>query len=383
MELENIIGYMDDQENEDRFPSTPSGGPFAEESFSDSHVFGNTKENTEEDEEEDEEIEETTEEAGVGEVTETEQKEVKSQKKVSEEISTTSESTDSDPAESSFKSYYDLLNDTGLLFVNEDFEFDGTAEGLEQALLQTRENLPKEAYKAFWEKLPDEWKPALKYALSGGTDVAKYLQTFESKKLEDLNIEESIDDQKEVLKMFYKKTTKYDDSKINKFIDRLVAMGDLEEEAVQALEDLRGIEQEERLELAAQQEAANAAALKEWQDRRSALQSIIESSNSIEQERKGKVKAYLFNELKHGNNDSSTQFDMTLRTIAQNPEHLVQLADLLLDSYDSKNGFNMERFTQKNASKVVKSVKQRLEALNNNKINLQGGLSSMSGKDVN
>ena len=383
MELEQLIGYLDAEETDEKIPMPQGNGD--SQSISDRHVFGDDDDLPDDDEET---PENQTDNLDNDNEEEEEQEKPNNSSKLPV-IDKNLENNDSDTPDNSsqdssiYTEYFNLLQDNGMLFLDDSFEFDGTIEGLEKALSQTKNNLPNEAYKAFWERLPDEWKPALRYAIAGGTDVAKYLQTFESKKLEDLDIENSVEDQKEVLRTFYKKTTRYDDAKITKFIDRLQAMGDLEEEAVQALDELKAVEQQERNALAEQEEAARQAALNEWKERRDNLSNLIESSSFIEKDRKGKVKAYLFNELKHGSGEYTTQFDSTLRAISQNPEHLVQLADLLLDSYDSKKGFNLERFTQKTASKAVKNIRQRLEAIDNNKINLRGEAPKARTLDVN
>lgn len=147
-------------------------------------------------------------------------------------------------------------------------------------------------------------------------------------------------------------------------VDRLYATGEMEAEAVSAIEELKQAEKEVRDNLANQ-------TMQEQQQRelsqkqfRNDLSQVIEQANYIESARKNKVKSFLFN-LSGTNDNVSTQFDRVLLSISSNKEHLTQLADILLD-YDLNKGFNMERFYKKGSSQATKGLRDKLEDLSSN-----------------
>lgn len=286
-------------------------------------------------------------------------------------------------ANEGYKEYYGILQESGLLFPNDDFEFTGSSESLAEALKQTSANLQKSVFTAFWEKLPEEWRPALQYALNGGVDVEAYLNTFKSVELDKLNIKGSTEDQRKILREYYKVTNpKYDDSKINKLIDRLEVLGEMEEEATSALEDLKEIEQDQRKELAFKQEKFLQEQEQANRAKRDSIATVIDSSN-IADNRKGKVKAYIFN-LIQDNQDSTptTQFNKAIENMYSKDEHLVQLADFLLDSYDPVKGFNFERYIKKGVTSSNKTIKEKLESLKT-KTSVTGSASKISNGDFN
>jgi len=63
----------------------------------------------------------------------------------------------------------------------------------------------------------------------------------------------------------------------------------------------------------------------------------------VDPKRKKSVRAYMFN-MSQKDDGINTDYNRTLNAIASNPLHKAQLADLLLDAYDPKKGFNLERF---------------------------------------
>lgn len=272
--------------------------------------------------------------------------------------------TNEESISSPYQEYFNILQDNGALYTDEGFEFDGTAEGLEKALMQTKTNLPKVAAQALWQALPEDFKPLLEYAIQGGTDIKKYLGTFTSRDLEALELEGNAENQRYVLKTYFQTVNpKYTADKIDRMIDRLFISGEMESEAISAIEELKEIEKENRATLIEREEAARVE--REEQDRqfRSDISNIVELSD-IDAPRKSKLKNFMFSVSTVGN-DSDTALSRVLKKIAANKNHYVQLADVLLD-YDEEKGLSLDRIRRKETSKAVGTLKQRLEDIGSN-----------------
>lgn len=275
-----------------------------------------------------------------------------------------SSDNDGDGAPLDLKAYYNVLVEDQVLFPDEDFEFDGTTEGLVKAQEQTRKNIQAALAQDMFNKLPDDFKPLLIYGLNGGTDIKPYLETFKTKELEDLNPENPAD-QRMIMKEYYKRTTKYDDAKINRMIARLEATDDLETEAVDTIEELKELDKAERERLAQEAEQQKIAREQAAEANRQKIMSMIDDIDSIPKEKKGKVKAFMFNPVKIGD-EVDTNLNRTLKTIASKEEHLVQLANFLLDNYDPKEGLTLEQVSKKAKVKATKSVRDKLDSLVSN-----------------
>lgn len=267
-------------------------------------------------------------------------------------------------AETPYTEYFNLLKENNLLHVNEDFTFDGTVLGLENAIIQTKENLQGAVAQALWEKLPEDFRPLLEYAIQGGTDVQAFLNTFQSNDLSNIELEGNTENQREVLKRYFSTTTKYDTDKINRMVERLYMTGEMETEAVSALAELKEIEQSSRFELVETQKKQKEEYEQQQKQFREDISSLIGGSSYIEPPRQNKVRSFLFN-VSSVSGDTDTQFNRTLKNIAANKEHLVQLADILLD-YDPKTGIKLDRIQRKESTKATQSLRQKLEEITSN-----------------
>lgn len=127
-------------------------------------------------------------------------------------------------------------------------DFETLFEKLQEHQLNTAQQLV-ESYKA---SLPKEIKDLVETWEEGASGEAfkKILETkkeqVELKNITEDKIKEDAEFQKSVLKTYLKKTTKYDDAKIDKYIKRVEDLEELEEEALSAGAELKTIlEQEE------------------------------------------------------------------------------------------------------------------------------------------
>lgn len=257
--------------------------------------------------------------------------------------------------------YYKVFSDLGILNTDEDYEFDGSVDSLEKALEQTRKNNLKSAAESLMGSFPEEFKPLLAHVLNGGTSLKEFVSTYtQEEDVTKLDVD-SKENQKKILREYYRNTTKYDDQKIERFIDRLEANGDLLDEAVDSLQELKTIYAQKR-------ETLNARQQKEEQERQEALKQYRESvskavtsSESIASARKGRVQAFLFNPVTKGDS-TDTDFNRALVQISSNPQHLVQLADILLD-YSPDRGINLERLNRRKKSEAVSEIRKKLESI--------------------
>lgn len=106
-------------------------------------------------------------------------------------------------------------------------------------------------------------------------------EQVEINKLDNEAIKGNVDLQKSVIRNYMKRTTKYDDAKIERYIDKLELVEDLEEEAVTTANELKVIledEQKEIRETAKQRELTRAA---EAKTQREDLQKYIKETKAI------------------------------------------------------------------------------------------------------
>lgn len=162
-------------------------------------------------------------------------------------------------------------------------------------------------------------------------------------------------------------------------INRLADIGDLEDEAVDAVKELVQYKEQQKEQLLAeaanQEQAAKEATKKQTEE----LTKLIETTSLIGDERKNRVKAFMFNPIKE-NGQYTTQLNQTMSAITTNPEHLIQLADILAD-YNPSVGFNFDRLERKSKTKDTKSFKDLLDQKLDPKTGLKGSNKKVINED--
>jgi hypothetical protein len=289
--------------------------------------------------------------------------------------------TDEDDEEggSVYKQHFEILKESGLVF-DDETEFDGSAESLADIIEQTKEEIWDRTAQALWGALPDDFKPLLEYALSGGNDITQFLEAVRPKaELDQLSID-TAEGQKEILTRYYERTTNYTPDKIRKLVEKTALTDTLYEDAVEAYEELKEISEADLKQLAIQEQKARQEAEKREEQMRKIYAETIDKVDFIPKDRKNKVKAYLFN-VQVYEDEPDTQFNRTLKLISANPEHLVQLADVLM-SYDPKKGITLDRVAKVESTKATKTLKEKLQAITQPTKNLGMGstMRSSSGE---
>lgn len=277
--------------------------------------------------------------------------------------------------------YFNLLNSQGVLVLDEDFKFDNSPEGLKSALDKTKNNLRAQTLEGLRDSLPEDFVPILDYVAKGGQDLKGLVNLYaEEIEIENLDLDSEANQEK-ALRMYLKETSNFSDTKIDREIEK-AKLGDfLLEDSQEAQIELKKIYAQKRVEKDAAVLQQKAAAEAQELALRNQLGEVIDSSKTINTNRKNKVKGFMFN-VSEINGAKETQFNRTLQQVAATPEHLVQLADILLD-YDPKKGFSIERLTEKTKASAIKSFKDQLDAVTGIKTQVSGKGSKTSKAEFN
>lgn len=273
-----------------------------------------------------------------------------------EEVETTEAEPEGDEV---IVKYIDFLKLNDLVEIPTDLEsVKGTPEELQTIFDYTKKERESKAKESIMEALPEDFKPLFEYALAGGSSLSDFIKVYGEDPALSANIEDPTS-QREVLKQYYQRTTKYSPEKIERLISYHSDPEDLRAAAEEAIEDLKSLKQEEQRTFIEQQ------ARLEQEQREQAQQRIVELSNSIDNsglihpQRRNKVKSFFFDPIKV-NDGTTTQFNHVIQTIFQNPAHQAQLGDILLE-YDTEKGFVMERLERKVKTKAAQGFRELIE----------------------
>ncbi len=95
---------------------------------------------------------------------------------------------------------------------------------------------------------------------------------------------------------------------------------------------------------------------------RKEIESLVDKL-SLETERKSKLKGFINNEMNvRKGYPSLSHFLYTLRQIGQNKEHLVQLADILID-YTPEKGLSLDRIENKIKASTTSKLREKIDAI--------------------
>lgn len=196
------------------------------------------------------------EDEGLIDLEEVEEEEEELEEEIEEEEKPSSTNPDKKQSSSPFTPYAKLLKEEGVLPNLNMEEFDGTAEGLKTAMI----NEIVGAVEMYKETLPDRVKDLINN-YEEGVPLEELLKLDKEElqvlSLDEDKIKEDISLQKETVRNYLKKTSKFSDKKIENQIQYYEDSGELEEEALNAateLKDLLKTEKEQAVEQAKQKE---------------------------------------------------------------------------------------------------------------------------------
>jgi len=271
-------------------------------------------------------------------------------------------------------SYYNFLKQTGLILVGDDYEFDGSPEKFQEVIESTRSNMQTAGAQMIWEQLPDSYKLVLEHGLNGGNDINAVKEVINGQTdLDSLDLEDE-GTQENLMVNYLKRTTKYDDNKIQKAIARIKATGDLEEEAESALSELKGIYREEKEALVRQQAEEQQKAVQTQQESYNNFLHTV-GDMKMPDDRKRKIVSSIWTVGDYGEYENVSYFNYIDYIVKNNPEHLAQLAEIYLD-YDSQKGFTSDTIKRKVKSEVTTNFRDSIDLLTKTKSRTKQGKST-------
>lgn len=244
--------------------------------------------------------------------------------------------------------------------VPEDFDWNNP-EANEEYLSIVRKQFAQQAQESLLKSLPEEYRNAMRYALTTGKPLQDYVSLYNETdiNLDGVDLEDSMH-QEAVVRTYLRKTTSFSNERIDREVNKLKKLELLDEEAKSSFLDLKDIVEEEKKQLDQQLREAEKQREEKLQERKKLFHELVDSKDDIQETRKGKVKAFLTNLQWSKGQQPSTMFDRTIRKVFQKPEHVVQLADLLMD-YSEEDGFNYERFVKKASTEATTKVKKEID----------------------
>lgn len=288
-----------------------------------------------------------------------------------DDLSTDDNDDEGGSADETALAYFNYLKEAQVLAIPDDFQFDGTTDGINQALELTRQAQLQQVAESIWARLPDDFKPLLSYGLNGGSSLQAYMDAYSPLNYDELDIDDPIT-QNRVIKEYYKTMNpKFSDEKIDKMVARLSEIGDPKEEAEDAIDYLKGLKAERQQNLLESLEEQRQADIQRAQEESRKLSELIDGSKTYDNLRKGRLKNFILNPIQE-DNQVTTEFSKTLDNILENPDHLVQLADILADYHPSK-GFNFDRLRKQLKTDSVKNFKDLLQSKLDTKTKVKGG----------
>lgn len=258
--------------------------------------------------------------------------------------------------------FFTTLKDSNYLTVPDDFTFDGTTDSLAEAIDLTYESFKKSAQESLLNSLDEDSRLALKFALTYKKPIYSFYEETEVEPFDFSTIDlDELENQQEVVRTYLKKTTAFSDNKIENQIKSLSQSGEIVSEAKEYLGELIAFQEKERQELDTkieQQRQKDRDDLLKWKEDRV---NIIKAYKDADDTRKAKLKAFVVNEVYTDRSKAPvTELVQVLRMINNNPEHYIQLADVLMD-YSPEKGIDYDRLTKRLNTKITSSLKDKLD----------------------
>lgn len=238
----------------------------------------------------------------------------------------------------------------------EDFDF----EDKEAISTQLSTHYEQVAANNLIGKLPEEYQAAVRFALLEQKPLSEFVKNlnvsdFDVNKV-DIN---SVEDQRAVLSELYRTNSNLSPDRINALVDLSEKQGTLEDDSKTALIEI--VEIRDRKVAERNDKLAKAAEKRNLEEANS-RKTLKDKIQSLEEDapRKIKLKNYMTNEVTRSDKLMITDFARTLGQALSNPDHRIQLGNILLD-YDAKDGFTLDRWMLKKASTETSKIKQQLD----------------------
>lgn len=162
-------------------------------------------------------------------------------------------------------------------------------------------------------------------------------------------------------------------------IATLEKSGDLESEAIETAVELNELIEERKANLIAsakEQEEAQKAKIKEQTQK---ITQSIQALPNVDNTRKSRLQTFMFTPVKY-EEGYSTGLNKTINQITSNPEHFVQLADILAD-YRPDQGFDFSRLKTQLKTETNKSFREQINSKLDSKSKVKGNTSKVLKED--
>lgn len=261
---------------------------------------------------------------------------------------------------------YDLFKDTIFSDLGDDYEFKATEEGFQDAIGKAEENIFQKVHQQYLDKVGTNQKAA-KYLdflieTDGNGDFEKWTQINEggSYSEEDLDSE---DIQKKVITQLYE-LQGFDETDIRSKLEDLEDLDLLEKESKMALKYIDKSKGQENRNLVEEGKNVNNVRQETYDSNLSILNETL-SGTKIPAARQKDITDAIMQPLALKDGGTITRYDYTLSQIRNNPEHIIEMTNLLLN-YDPEKGFDINKIAQKNTNtKNTRSLREKLEELEN------------------
>jgi hypothetical protein len=249
-------------------------------------------------------------------------------------------------------------------------EFDGTEEGFVSTV---KEHLKNEALDEIWNSLPsEEGKALLEYLLNGGTDIAKFKETFttnwETFQFSQDETEKEAQ-QKQVLVDFYK-SKGFTDKKAEKEADLKIQFAEGDDAAAEALEELKEAAKLNKQKLIDEQKQATLKAQDEYAKNVNEFVSTLKETKDINGVSiTDKERNAIFN-LYYGTTKTKegeiNNLNLVINSVLADKEKSLQLAQYLLNGLTVKS----DKTTAK--TEAIKSLRDKLKSASEGQTKIKG-----------
>lgn len=279
------------------------------------------------------------------------------------------DTTEQEVEDNTLEVMFNFLREKEALRLPQDYVFDGSEEAFENAIKYSKQLDEQNLFTELLNSLPEDYKDSIIFGLQSGKPLKEFIEYTSDVELDSLNLNNE-SDQIKLLNKYYTKVANFSPERSQKLISNLQKSGELYSAAQEYFEEIKALDQARAQELVIQaQEEREALARRAAQTRQVISQAI--DSDTLPDTRKQQLKAFMFNEVASGK-EVGTMYNKVLAQIQNNPSHLAQLANILME-YSPDKGIVLDRFTQQTKSNTIKGIKQQLlDAKSNTKANVKG-----------
>lgn len=235
-----------------------------------------------------------------------------------------------------------------------------------------RDEYAKRKLEEFVSALPDKLSAALMHAMNTGEDLDGFLNFFQSVP----NVPKEEEEQRKLIMQYLRNTTALSEAKISKMVQAMDE-DELAEEAAKAYEEMLSQKRKYLEDVYRKREEERRKAEEENLRQMELLKKTLETS-SLHPSRRSKLEDFIFRPRRTSDGTQKPAIAIVLEEISKNPNHFIELAEILL-SYTPSKGFDLSSLERKVASSVTAKLKKSLPQADKSIRAAQSGPSSDAG----